>query len=112
MSDNPAPPAEATPLVCKHGHLARSCEICDLERQLAQAQARVAELEKDGARLAFIEQELLADAGSGLEVYPLGAEMDDAYEKVTRWVVFGHDNEGATFREALDAAISARKPTE
>jgi hypothetical protein len=81
-------------------------KVCaELTPALAQAQSRIAELEKDAARLAFIEQTLSDNAGDGLEVYPLGAEMDDAYEKITRWICFHHDNEGATFREALDAAI-------
>ena len=33
-----------TPRDCKHGNLARTCETCTLERELAVATARVAEL--------------------------------------------------------------------
>lgn len=29
---------------CKHGHLARVCEVCELEQQLAASQAREAKL--------------------------------------------------------------------
>lgn len=35
-----------TPRDCKHGHLARSCEICDLERALAEKERELAEAER------------------------------------------------------------------
>jgi DNA repair exonuclease SbcCD ATPase subunit len=39
-------------LECEHGQLARSCNICEYEREIAELRARVAELEaeRDGYR--------------------------------------------------------------
>ena len=34
-------------LECEHGQLARSCNICEYEREIAELNARVAELESD-----------------------------------------------------------------
>ena len=36
---------------CEHGQLARSCELCDLEQQLATAQAENLRLLKEIERL-------------------------------------------------------------
>ena len=33
-------------LACKHGHLARVCEVCELETELAEAQSRLDAIEK------------------------------------------------------------------
>ena len=33
---------------CEHGQLARSCNICEYEREIAELQAQVADLTKDG----------------------------------------------------------------
>lgn len=32
---------------CKHGHLARSCEICELERQVEELRAELADVRDD-----------------------------------------------------------------
>jgi hypothetical protein len=45
MTDTPMP----NKISCKHGHLARSCQICDLERELAEAKAELAEAKVDFA---------------------------------------------------------------
>ena len=34
-------------LECEHGQLARSCNICEYEREIAELRARVGELEAD-----------------------------------------------------------------
>lgn len=36
---------------CEHGQLARSCEICELKRELAAANVRVEELKADRDKL-------------------------------------------------------------
>ena len=42
---------------CKHGQLARSCEICEWERDEAEFEKRIAELE---AQVAALESKLTA----------------------------------------------------
>jgi len=42
VSGSPASPA-ATPRDCKHGKLARSCDICELERECADLRGKLAE---------------------------------------------------------------------
>jgi hypothetical protein len=46
-----------TPRDCVHGHLARSCEICDLERELAAANAELEKCRPVFARLREVEAE-------------------------------------------------------
>ena len=38
-------------LECEHGQLARSCNICEYEREIAELNARVKELEAENKRL-------------------------------------------------------------
>ena len=38
-------------LECEHGQLARSCNICEYEREIAELKARVAELEAERDKL-------------------------------------------------------------
>jgi len=45
----------AMSLECEHGQLARSCNICEYEREIAELNARVGELE---AELAEREKEV------------------------------------------------------
>ena len=49
-------------LECEHGQLARSCNICEYEREIAELTARVGELEAENKKLmAFWEWSRLAD---------------------------------------------------
>lgn len=52
---------------CKHGHLARSCETCELERENAALRSKVAELDA-------------ANVGLAQESHDLQQVCRDAYE--------------------------------
>ena len=41
-------------LECEHGQLARSCNICEYEREIAELNARVGELEAEVGRLQMM----------------------------------------------------------
>jgi len=49
---------------CKHGQLSRSCEICDLEQQLAASEAREKNYREEVVKLSYD----LANAYSEREV--------------------------------------------
>ena len=42
----------ATPRDCRHGQLARNCEICDLEQQLLAATKRIEEFEEENSHIS------------------------------------------------------------
>jgi hypothetical protein len=51
-------------VACKHGQLARSCDICDLERELTAARAEVARLTQERDTLAQSLRDMLDAAES------------------------------------------------
>ena len=67
--------------VCTHGHLARSCEVCSLETELAGVRAELHEArgERDEARTA--NAVLLDNDGIALEVVRLHALLAAATER-------------------------------
>ena len=48
-------------LECEHGQLARSCNLCEYEREIAELRARVGELEAENQRLG----EALSEIATG-----------------------------------------------
>ena len=68
-------------LECEHGQLARSCNICEYEREIAELRARVGELEAENKRL----RELVAGATEVVEIsnftFPAQREWKAAWLK-------------------------------
>jgi len=79
-------------LECEHGQLARSCNICEYEREIAELRARVAELEA--------ERDKLRDDLSGDKAI-LQSLLDREHEERKDLEA---ENKG--LREALDLVIS------
>lgn len=81
---------------CKHGHLARSCEVCQLEAQLAETRAA---LEKEQA-------DHHATAEYAVSKAKLHAEAYEALEQAERLLLRGFAGEAAG---VLNAAITTAR---
>lgn len=64
-----------TPRICEHGQLARQCEICDLQRELAAVRGQLAEYEFAAEDDEFDER--------GVSIIDLGHHYTDALSALT-----------------------------
>ena len=95
------------PRDCAHGHLARSCEICELEATIAELEATIAELR---ARVTELETQLdfaLAqrDAAHGFMAYYLFCPCCEETETCLDGCTFRKDcpDEARVMAEAREA---------
>jgi|HubBroStandDraft_6_1064221.scaffolds.fasta_scaffold1527825_1 hypothetical protein len=85
---------------CKHGQLARSCEICDLESQLAAAQAEIVRLSGKTGYCLDCERQAKELVAAKAEI---GTGISDRAAAIQRIVDL--ESETKRLREALASAI-------
>ena len=85
MNDTP------TPRDCEHGQLSRSCEICELKRDLSAAQERVRELENTQRKFGIVQEELFRRAERAESALASEREARERAERAERERWIHHD---------------------
>ena len=69
---------------CRHGLLARSCGYCEVEDEIAELRAKVAELERDAARYRWVRTHGAWESETGLDI--LSENPEDYEAAVDLWM--------------------------
>lgn len=93
---------------CKHGQLARVCNICELEGELGALQAECEELRKDAERIDWLEEQTKKSyTGISFDYHRHvedGYVVDHGYRFMRRHFASGFKD---SLRKAIDAAMEA-----